>query len=96
MNFEDFKTHIEIYCNENLPTKHEIKPSSKIIHDTTWGTNLYRPHEVSIINTQLFQRLRHVSQMGFANYVYPSARHSRFEHSLGVAILVERMCKHIN
>ena len=29
--------------------------------------------------------------MGFVNYVYPSARHSRFEHSLGVAILAGKV-----
>ncbi|MDR1624514.1 MAG: HD domain-containing protein [Tannerellaceae bacterium] len=29
--------------------------------------------------------------MGFVDYVYPSARHSRFEHSLGVTVLASKM-----
>ncbi len=37
-----------------------------------------------IINHPLFQRLLHISQLGTALTVFPGARHSRFEHVLGV------------
>ena len=38
----------------------------------------------ALVDTAAFQRLRSVSQLGLAAFVYPGATHSRFEHSLGV------------
>lgn len=55
----------------------------KSISDPIYGTVPLTELELKIIDTQVFQRLRHVEQLGLANYVFPSADYSRFAHSIG-------------
>ncbi len=50
------------------------------IHDFI---RVYR-HELSIIDSPIFQRLRRIRQLSGAHLTYPAAQHTRFEHSLGV------------
>ncbi|MDL0125630.1 HD domain-containing protein, partial [Halobacterium salinarum] len=38
----------------------------------------------ALLDTPPLQRLRNVAQLGTVSLVYPSANHTRFEHSLGV------------
>lgn len=91
ISLEYLKSGINDFCGQYLPEKIDNYKTGKVIHDTTWGTNYFEPHEISLINTPLLQRLRYISQMGFTSYIYPSARHSRFEHSLGVTSFVSKM-----
>lgn len=42
------------------------------------------PRVRQLIDTADFRRLAHISQVGLVSLVYPSAQHTRFEHSLGV------------
>jgi HD superfamily phosphohydrolase len=65
--------------------------SSKVIHDSLWGTNRYYEHELAVIDCPLFQRLRYLHQTGLAFFAYPSLTHSRFEHSLGMVTVVTRL-----
>jgi len=54
------------------------------IRDPIHGFIQYENREERIINTKVFQRLRNIKQLALANYVYPGALHTRFDHSLGV------------
>jgi len=56
----------------------------KLIQDPIHGLLRIEDWMLKIIDTPEFQRLRRISQIGFANLVFPGANHTRFEHSLGV------------
>ena len=47
--------------------------------------------ESSLVDTEPYQRLRWIKQLGSANLVYPGANHTRLEHSIGVSHLVKQM-----
>ncbi len=57
------------------------------IKDPIYGYINITEEDKKLIDTPFFQRLRRVRQVPLIDYVYPSAVHTRFEHSLGVAHL---------
>jgi deoxynucleoside triphosphate triphosphohydrolase SAMHD1 len=57
---------------------------NKVIFDIIHGFIELDTITLSIIDTPEFQRLRNIKQLGAVHYVFPSANHTRFEHSLGV------------
>jgi HD superfamily phosphohydrolase len=56
----------------------------KIIRDSIHGDIELTKEEMRILHTASFQRLHGCRQLGLAHLVYPAAKHSRFEHVLGV------------
>ncbi|MGI6790292.1 HD domain-containing protein [Aminivibrio sp.] len=48
-----------------------------------------------LIQTRPFQRLRRIKQLGFSDFVYPGATHTRFMHSIGVFHIAKRLLGHI-
>ena len=62
------------------------------VHGDIWLTDL----ESFLVDQPFFQRLRRMRQLGLSDYVYPGAHHSRFEHSIGVLYVADRIIKHVN
>lgn len=56
----------------------------KGIRDPVHGWIEYNEHEMNVINTPLFQRLRMTSQLTGGSMVFPGGTNTRFLHSLGV------------
>ncbi|MEM3443196.1 MAG: HD domain-containing protein, partial [Candidatus Bathyarchaeia archaeon] len=52
--------------------------------------------EKEIIDTFPVQRLRRLRQLAGAEYVYPGANHTRFEHSVGVMYLAGKVLENPN
>ncbi|SHK92645.1 HD domain-containing protein [Xylanibacter ruminicola] len=56
----------------------------KIINDPVFGfIKIPKGILYGIVEHPLFQRLNRINQLGLASVVYPGARHTRFQHSLG-------------
>ncbi|CAL9200199.1 uncharacterized protein LOC103969194 isoform X1 [Musa acuminata AAA Group] len=56
----------------------------KHVFDNVHGSITLDPLSLKFMDTEQFQRLRDLKQLGLTCMVYPGAVHTRFEHSLGV------------
>ncbi|HLW56024.1 MAG TPA: HD domain-containing protein [Bacteriovoracaceae bacterium] len=54
------------------------------IRDPVHGSIPILDAEEDIIKHPFFQRLRNIKQLGFSEYVFPGATHTRYLHSIGV------------
>lgn len=61
------------------------------IRDAIHGFIHVETDERRAIDSRPFQRLRHIHQLALTNLIYPGATHRRFEHSLGVMELADRV-----
>ncbi len=70
-------------------------PVHGYISFTTPRPSLPEKTEKDLIDTAWMQRLRQIYQLQSARWVYPSAEHSRFQHSLGAMHLAGRFARHL-
>lgn len=54
------------------------------IRDPVHGSIPINDAEIQILEHPFFQRLRNIKQLGFSEYVFPGATHTRYLHSIGV------------
>ena len=69
-------------------------------HDRVVRDNVHRDivldDDISrLVDTRTFQRLRDVKQLATCHYVFPTATHTRFVHSLGAQHLAGILLKHL-
>jgi len=67
----------------------------KLIRDAVHGDIEMDSLEVELMDTPEFQRLRGIKQLGTAYLVFPTAVHTRFEHSLGTSWMAHRIVEAI-
>lgn len=69
----------------------------KIINDPVFGfIKIKRGLLYDIVQHPFFQRLTRISQLGLASVVYPGARHTRFQHSIGALFLMSEAVKSLS
>jgi hypothetical protein len=72
------------------------KKRFSVVRDPVHGDVYLTQEELAVLDTREMQRLRGVKQLGSADLVYPGARHTRFEHSIGTLHVAAQMIEAIN
>jgi uncharacterized protein len=67
-----------------------------VLRDPVHGDVYLTHEEIAVLDTPEMQRLRGVKQLGTAYLVYPGAVHTRFDHSIGVLFMTQKMVEAIN
>jgi HD superfamily phosphohydrolase len=67
-----------------------VRKTFKVIRDPLWNNIEVDAEALEVLDTEPFQRLRYIRQLGHGFLVYPGATHTRFEHALGSYHLARR------
>src|SRR5207249_8162031 len=65
------------------------------IRDSIYGSIPISEAAYATLDTQAFQRLKHIKQVGPVYLVYPGATHTRFSHCIGVYHLARLALRHL-
>jgi uncharacterized protein len=92
---DNLRQDIDEWVDELLPSRYPLqfppKSAEKVIRESVLGHQVLKPHEYVILDCPIIQRLRYIHQTALTYLVYPTANHTRFDHSLGVAKIAEQM-----
>lgn len=72
-----------------------MSPKANQIRDSLYGLMPISTEALAILRLPAFLRLDGIQQLGFASRIWPGAKHTRFEHSLGVMHLTELAVIHL-
>ena len=64
-----------------------------LIFDTVYGNIQFNKKDLPFLDSKWMKRTKRIKQLGLLDNVFPSASHSRFEHSLGVYYLADKYIK---
>lgn len=92
---EDFSDPDSLFENVNMNKQEKLLKPNKLIRIAVSGDVLITDLEKKIIGRKDFQRLRKLKQLGSAYLIYPTALHTRFDHSLGALHMVDKMIRRI-
>lgn len=80
------------------PNKSTLQPwevTGVVIRDGLYDRIPMTPPALSLIGTRAYLRLDRIQQLGFVSRVWPGAKHTRYEHSLGVMHLTRLAVIHL-
>ena len=86
---------MQIDTNQHKYNGEQIISKYKVIHDCIHGYICLSNIEIMIIDSEYFQRLRKLKQLGTCSYVYHNAVHTRHEHSIGTLYLAGEIMEYI-
>lgn len=83
-SIESFQEEINSLIESKLKKVKIRRQPPKIIRESIFGINKYNGWEISLLDLPILQRLRNIHQNGLTFFTYPTAIHTRFDHTLGV------------
>jgi len=86
---EEINEWVEDIIPADYPKRYPSPKDVKVIREAVSGYQVLKPHEYLILDSPVMQRLRYIHQTALAYLVYPTANHTRFDHSLGVARIAD-------
>ena len=60
------------------------------VRDPVHGSIAIYDEEIPVLTAPFFQRLRNIKQLGFSEYSFPGATHTRYLHSIGVMAIATK------
>jgi len=86
---EEINEWVEDIIPADYPKRYPSPKDGKVVREAVSGYQVLKPHEYLLLDSPIMQRLRYIHQTALAYLVYPTANHTRFDHSLGVAKIAD-------